>query len=281
MKKFILNNKLEIPCIGYGTWKLPNSNETSKIIKEAIKTGYRHIDTAAAYGNEKFIGKGIKKSEIEREQLFITGKLWNDSRDYNKVIEACKQTIKNLDCKYLDLYLIHWPASPALYNDWVDINNLTWRAMEYLYNSGLVKSIGVSNFKCNQLEKLIEKANIIPAVNQIEFHPGQVQKEIREYCFKKNIIVEAWSPLGSGKMLKSEALKNIAVKYNISVSQLCIKWCLQNNVLPIPKSLTEEHMKMNLETDKFVLSKDDMEFINGMEYFGGSGLDSETITIFN
>lgn len=281
MKTFTLNNNKEIPNIGFGTWKLPNNDETINIICDAINSGYRHIDTAYAYQNEEYVGKGIKKSGIARKELFITGKLWNDDRGFENIINACKRTIKNLDCEYLDLYLIHWPASNALYPNWIDINNETWKAMEYLYNEGLVKAIGVCNFKKSQLIPLLHFANIKPMVNQIEVHPGFMQKETLEYCKENQIVVEAWSPLGSGKMLKKESLISLATKYNIGVAQLCIKWCLQNNILPLPKSKNVDRMKENLSIDNFEISNDDMEIMNNLPYLGGSGLDSETITLFN
>lgn len=281
MKKYVLREKIEIPSIGFGTWKLKNDESTIEVIKNAIECGYRHFDTAFAYNNEKIIGKALKESNIGREELFITGKLWNADRGYENVISACKRTIENLNCKYLDLYLIHWPASPALYDNWKDINNETWKAFEYLYKEGLVKAIGVCNFKKHHLESLIKNAKILPMVNQIEFHPGFMQKEIVDFCKKNNILVEAWSPLGSGKLLKREELIKIANKYNVSVARLCIKWCLQNNVLPLPKSKTKERMIENLDIDSFTISDDDMDLINSMEYIGGSGLDSDTLTLFN
>lgn len=278
--KFTLRNKLEIPNIGFGTWKLPNDETTIDTVCTSIKIGYKHIDTARAYLNEKMVGKGIKKSGIHRNAIFITGKVWNDDRGYEDTIKACKDTINNLECEYLDLYLIHWPASPALYENWEEMNNETWKAMEYLYNEGLVKSIGVCNFKKHQLEKLIKSATIIPMVNQIEFHPGQMQKDTLEFCHENNILVEAWSPLGSGKMLKKEPLINMAEKYNVSVAQLCLKWCLQNDVLPLVKSKNEDRMKMNLQLDHFTISDEDMKYLNELPYIGGSGLDSDTITLF-
>lgn len=278
--KYKLSNEIEIPSIGYGTWRLKNKEETIDIIKNAVEVGYRLFDTAIAYGNLKTIGEGLKQSKIKREELFITSKLWNDSRKYEEVIEACKNTIKELDCEYLDLYLIHWPASPALYEDWKEKNNETWKAFEYLYNEGYVKAIGVCNFKTHQLEPLLESCTIRPMVNQIEYHIGQRQQEIVDYCREKNILVEAWSPLGSGKMLKIEELQKIAEKYNVSTAQLCIKFCLQNNVLPIPKSKDKQRMKENLETNDFVISDEDMKLLNEMPYLGGSGLDSDTVTLF-
>ena len=276
-----LNNGIVIPPIGFGTWKLKNNDETVEIIKEAIGCGYRHIDTAFAYGNEETIGKGIKVSNINRKELFITGKLWNDDRGYENIINACKRTIKNLNCEYLDLYLIHWPASKAVHDDWIEINNETWKAFEYLYEQGLVKAIGVCNFKINQLEELIKVAKIKPMVNQIEFHIGAYNKDILDFCYKNDILVEAWSPLGSGKLFKVDELKDMALKYNVSVAQLCIKWCLQNNTLPLPKSKSIERIKNNLDVFDFEISKEDMEFLNNFREVGNSGLDSETITLFN
>ena len=276
-----LNNGIIIPPIGFGTWKLKNNDETVEIIKEAIGCGYRHIDTAFAYGNEETIGKGIKASNINRKELFITGKLWNNDRGYENIINACKRTIKNLNCEYLDLYLIHWPASKAVHDDWIEINNETWKAFEYLYEQGLVKAIGVCNFKINQLEELIKVAKIKPMVNQIEFHIGAYNKDILDFCNKNDILVEAWSPLGSGKLFKVDELKDMALKYNVSVAQLCIKWCMQNNTLPLPKSKNIERIKNNLDVYDFEISKKDMEYLNSFRDVGNSGLDSETITLFN
>lgn len=276
-----LNNGKIIPSIGFGTWKLKNNEETVEIIKDAIKCGYRHIDTAFAYGNEETIGKGIKESNIDRKDLFITGKLWNDDRGYENIINACKRTIKNLNCEYLDLYLIHWPASKAVHDDWIEINKETWQALEYLYEQGLVKAIGVCNFKINQLEELIKTAKIKPMVNQIEFHIGVYNKDILDYCNRNNIVVEAWSPLGSGKLFKVEELKLMASKYNVSVAQLCIRWCLQNNTLPLPKSKNIERIKNNLDVFNFEITNEDMEYLNNFRKVGSSGLDSETITLFN
>ena len=276
-----LSNELEIPSIAFGTWKFQNNEETSQIITNAIDGGYRYIDTAKSYGNELAIGKGIKSSNIKREDIIIGGKLWNDDRGYDNIIKACYKTIETLDCDYLDIYLIHWPASKAVHENWKEINNETWKAMENLYNSGVVKAIGVCNFKINQLEELLKSAEIKPMINQIECHPGFMQSEIIEFCKKQDILVEAWSPLGSGKLLKKEQLKVIASKYNKDVAQICIKWCLQNGVLPIPKTSEKERMKSNLNVFDFEINEEDMDYLNNLPYMAGSGLDSETITIFN
>lgn len=277
---YILNNNMKVPSIAFGTWKFHNDETTVEIIKNAIESGYRYIDTAKAYGNEEVIGKGIKTSKIAREDIIIGGKLWNEDRGYDNIIKACQETIKRLECDYLDIYLVHWPASPAVHENWKEINQETWNAMEYLYEQGLVKAIGVCNFKVNQLEELIKKCRVKPMVNQIEFHPGFMQKEIVDYCKEKDILVEAWSPLGSGRMLKKEELKTVAQKYGKDVAQICIKWCLQNEVLPIPKTKDTDRMKSNLNVFDFEISAEDMQYLNNLPYLGGSGLDSETITLF-
>lgn len=276
-----LNNGLEIPNIAFGTWKFPDNETTSQIIANAIESGYRYIDTAKSYENEESVGRGIKNANIKREDIIIGGKLWNDDRGYDNIIKACHKTIKTLNCDYLDIYLMHWPASKAVHENWKEINAETWQAMEYLYNSGIVKAIGVCNFKINQLEALMENAKIKPMINQIECHPGFMQQEIIDFCNQQDILVEAWSPLGSGKLLKKEQLKEIAIKYKKDVAQICIKWCLQNGVLPLPKTSDMERMKSNLNVFDFEISKDDMDYLNNLPYMAASGLDSETITIFN
>ncbi|MDO4535568.1 MAG: aldo/keto reductase, partial [Clostridium perfringens] len=238
--------------------------------------GYRHIDAAAVYKNEKSVGQGIKESNIPREELFITSKVWNTERGYESTLKAFEKTIADLQLDYLDLYLIHWPASSSKYKNWEEINMETWRAMTDLYKAGKIRSIGVSNFLPHHLEALV-KTEIAPMVNQIEFHPGQMQKEVVDYCRKHKIQIEAWSPLGTGLMLKNEKLKKIAEKYNKSVAQLCIRWCIQNGAIPLPKSVTPSRIKENTEIFDFVISNEDMDTINNMPYLGGSGLNPDKI----
>lgn len=273
-----LNNGVLIPEIGYGTWKLKGNEETTEIIKEAIEASYRHFDTAYAYGNEVAVGRAFGATKVPREELFITGKLWNDDR--NGVEVACDRTIENLQCDYLDLYLMHWPAAKAVHEDWAEINARVWHEMEKLYKAGKVRAIGVCNFNVNQLKELEKTAEIVPMVDQIEFHIGQMQTEVRKYCREYNILVEAWSPLGSGKMLKVEILQKMAEKYQVSVAQLCIRWCLENGVLPLPKSKNKERMRQNLDVFGFEINEEDMKILDEMPYVGGSGLDSETLTLF-
>ncbi len=266
---YVLYNGVKIPCIGYGTW-LTQNDLASDVVSTAISMGYRHIDTAAFYKNECGVGEGIKASGIDRNDIFVTSKVWNSDRGYDNTMKAFEKTLKDLKLDYLDLYLIHWPASPSQYEDYNAINLSTWKAMTELYLAGKIKSIGVSNFMPHHLDALVN-SDIVPMVNQIEFHPGQMQNETLDYCRENNILVEAWGPLGRGKMLDNPMLISFAEKYNKSVAQLCIRWCLQNGVLPLPKSVTPSRIAENADVFDFEISQEDMLEINAMEYFAGSG----------
>jgi diketogulonate reductase-like aldo/keto reductase len=275
---YTLNNGVKIPCIGYGTWQTPNGDVAIKAVEEAIKTGYRHIDTAAIYANEDSVGKAIKESGIGRDKIFITSKLWNSSRGYDKTLAAFDETMKKLQLEYIDLYLIHWPAAIGKTENWRNENAETWRAMEKLYEEGRIRAIGVSNFLSHHLEALLETANVKMAVDQIEFHPGMRQEKTLEFCRQNDILVEAWSPLGTGRMLANKTLGRIAGHYGKSVAQLCIRWCLQNGVLPLPKSVTPSRIAENANVFDFEISSEDMKTIDGMENFGGSGFNPDEIT---
>ena len=274
-KSIILKNGKSMPCIGYGTWQTPNRDVAYQAVTEAINCGYKHIDTAAIYGNEEFVGKAvnecINKGIVTREELFITSKLWNSNRSYDKAIEGFNKTLNDLKLTYLDLYLIHWPAAGHRFDNWKDINADTWKALETLYNEGKIKAIGVSNFLVSHLEPLLDMANIQPMVDQIEFHPGYTQIDTVLYCQRNNITVEAWSPLGNGRMLQHPVLCEIASKYNKSVAQVCLRWVLQNNVVPLPKSLNKERIIQNADVFNFELTDEDMNLITNMETCGFSG----------
>ena len=270
MDDFCLYNNVHIPSVGFGTWHIKDRDTIEASIISAINLGYKHIDTASKYKNEEFIGDTLKKYNIPRKNLFITSKVWNDDKGYYNTLKAFEKTLNFLQTDYLDLYLIHWPMTAS---NWEEINWDTWKALEKLYNEGKVRAIGVSNFLVQHLESLRRQISILPMVNQIEFHPGFMQKDTLEYCIKNNIIVEAWSPLGSGKMLDNSELKKIAEKYNKSIAQICIKWCLQNNVLPLPKSTHYNRIQENIDINNFNICDEDMKTINAMPYFASSGLD--------
>lgn len=276
MENMKLNNGYMIPEIGYGTWQSPDSEVTVKGVKAAIACGYRHIDTAAAYKNEESVGEGIKESGIARKDLFVTSKVWNTQRGYEKTIAAFEKTLSDLGLDYLDLYLIHWPASKKDYENWEEINLETWRAMTNLYKAGKIKAIGVSNFKPHHLEALM-KTEVKPMVNQIEFHPGFMQEETVKYCRGNGILVEAWSPLGTGRMLTNPDLQEIASHYGKSVAQICIRWCIQHDVLPLPKSVTPSRIEENSNVFDFEINVEDMQRIDALENFGGSGLDPDEV----
>jgi diketogulonate reductase-like aldo/keto reductase len=275
MSNLILNNGTEIPDIGFGTWQ--TTENVQKTVKLALEAGYRHIDTAAIYGNEAEIGEALADSKIPRKDLYLTTKIWNSNRSTLGVKTSVEQSLKKLQTNYLDLLLIHWPANEKQFANWKEINAETWKAMEELYKTGVVKSIGVSNFMLPHIKALLESAEIIPAVNQIEFHPGYTQQKVVDYCKEKGIAIEAWSPIGSGRLLKDRDLKAIADQYNVSPAILCIQFCLQCGVVVLPKSENKENINNNLHFNRFEISESDMEKLKTLKETGFSGLDPETV----
>lgn len=275
MSNLILNNGTEIPDIGFGTWQ--TTENVQKTVKLALEAGYRHIDTAAIYGNEAEIGEALVDSKIQRKDLYLTTKIWNSNRSTLGVKTSVEQSLKKLQTNYLDLLLIHWPANEKQFANWKEINAETWKAMEELYKTGVVKSIGVSNFMLPHIKALLESAEIIPAVNQIEFHPGYTQPKVVDYCKEKGIAIEAWSPIGSGRLLKDRDLKAIADQYNVSPAILCIQFCLQCGVVVLPKSENKENINNNLHFNRFEISESDMEKLKTLKETGFSGLNPETV----
>ena len=274
-KEVVLNNGYKIPSVGFGTW-LMDDDTSSSVVQTAIKSGYTHIDTAAFYGNEEGIGRGIKESGISRDKLFITSKVWVNNREYDKAIASFDNTLKKLQLDYLDLFMIHWPANKIYSEQWVDVNNETWRALEDIYKSGKAKAIGVCNFTVPYLKPLLEGASIKPMVDQIECHPGFYQKGTADFCKANDIAVEAWSPLGRSQVLNNEKLLKIADKYNKSVAQLCIRWNMQHDIIPLPKSSTPSRIVDNLKVFDFEIDAEDMKLIDELEYCGGPKLDPDT-----
>jgi diketogulonate reductase-like aldo/keto reductase len=274
---FTLKNGVGIPCVGFGTWQTPSGEVCVDSVKCAIESGYVHIDTAAAYDNERSVGAAVRESGVDRKQLFITSKLWNADRGYDKTMKAFEHSLGLLGMDYLDLYLIHWPASPSHGPRWEKTNSSTWKAFEELYKQGRIRAIGVSNFMPHHLRPLMDNAEIMPMVNQIELHIGQMQQETVSFCKDNGIVLEAWSPIGTGRLLNNPVLIKLAGKYGVSAAQLCIRWCLQNEFLPLPKSVTPSRIKENTNVFAFEISAEDMAFMNGMEYCGGSGLHPDHI----
>ena len=264
-EKYILNNGVEIPKIAFGTWQIQGEQAYNSTIY-AIKAGYIHIDTALAYGNEKEIGRALKDLNVNRSDIFITSKLPAEIKGYDEAKAAFNKTITNLGVDYLDLYLIHAPrpwdqmggGASYLYEK---ENLASWHAMEELYNEGKIRSIGVSNFSVYDMENIINNSSIIPQVNQVYYHPGCRRYELEGYCKEHNILIEAYSPFATGRIFKSVELKEIADKYNVTMAQLAVKWCLQRNTLPLPKSVNEERIISNIQVD-FTISEEDLNKID-------------------
>lgn len=270
MKYITLNDGLTLPSIGFGTYKA-TEEEGIASVKLALQKGYRLLDTAARYENESAVGKGIKESGIPREEIFVTTKVWRDNLGYENTKKAFEESLQKLDLDYIDLYLIHWPANEKNFANWQEVNAETWRAMEELQAEGKIKSIGVSNFWQEHLEALAKTANVTPSINQIEFHPGYWQPEVTQFSQDKGIVVEAWSPLARGKVFDNELLKSIAEKHNKSVSQICLRWCIEHDTITIPKSTTPERIEDNINIFDFELSPEEIKQINEIPEMGFSG----------
>lgn len=251
----VLSNGVKMPAIGFGTYKSGSDDETAKIVKYALEKGYRHIDTAAFYDNEVGIGNGIKESGVKREEVFLVTKLWNEDHGYENTIKAFNKSLEKLQVDYIDLYLIHWPNK---------LNSETWRAFEYLYEIGKVKSIGVCNFKIGHLEELMKSAKIKPMVNQVEVHPLNSKNNMVDYCNEHNIQLVAWSPIMRGKIFSNKLIMSLSEKYKKTIVQIVLRWHIERGVVPIPKSSNEERIKENFDIFDFNLSSEDMNAINSL-----------------
>ncbi len=251
-----LDNNVQIPVLGLGVYQTPPGKITQDAVNFALKVGYRHIDTARIYGNEADVGRAVLESRLPRRDLFVTTKLWNSDQGYESTLRACEVSLKRLGLDYLNLYLIHFPI-PELRKD-------SWKAMETLLKKGKCRAIGVSNFTKRHLEELLEDAEVTPAVNQVEFHPFLYQKQLLEYCQRKRIQVEAYSPLARGERFKHPGIASVAEKYSKTPAQIMIRWGLQHQLVVIPKSAREERIRENSQVFDFEISDKDMASLDSL-----------------
>jgi len=261
--KVILNNGVEMPWFGLGVFLSKDGEEVENAVKVALKNGYRHIDTAAIYKNERGVGNAVRASGIPRDEIFITSKVWNSDQGYKTTLEAFEKSLEKLQTDYLDLYLVHWPKGKRSVE--------TWKALEELYQKGRVRAIGISNFLVHHLEEFLPECKITPAVNQYEFHPELLQPELLEYCKKRGIQPEAWSPIMKGKVNDIPVMQALAAKYGKNPVQIVLRWDIQKGVVTIPKSVTTERILSNADIFDFELSEDDMAKIDRLDKNGRIG----------
>ncbi|GMA47869.1 aldo/keto reductase [Tetragenococcus muriaticus] len=272
---YTLSNGVEIPIVGFGTWQTPDGEVAESSVLSALNAGYRHIDTAAIYGNEESVGRAIAKSEVPREELFVTTKLWNANHSYDLAKEAIDGSLERLGLNYIDLYLIHWPNPSEFRDHWKEANAGTWQAMEEAVYAGKIRSLGVSNFLSHHIDALLETANIKPVANQIFLNPSDQQKDLVAYNKEHDILSEAYSPLGTGKIFDVPELNVLANVYNKTIAQIVLRWSLQHGFLPLPKSVHEDRIIENTEIFDFELSDKDMQAIDGLEGTAGTGPDPD------
>lgn len=276
--KLVLSNGVQMPGIGFGTWQVPTDSTLENAVSAALKLGYRFFDTAQIYGNASAIGRGVLLSDLPRAEIFISSKIWTSHRSYDGVMRAFTDIIERLKTTYLDQLLIHWPATQGEPMIWQSQNAGTWRALEDLYEQGAVKVIGVSNFLPHHLVPLLARARIRPMVNQLEIHPGYPQFAAVNFCFKQNIAVQAWSPLGRGGLTHHPLLIELGEKYGVSPALIALRWSLQHGFIPVVKALDAEHMKSNLDAFGLTLEDEDMTRLDTMQQVAFSGLHPDTVT---
>ena len=276
--KLVLSNGVQMPGIGFGTWQVPADSTLENAVSAALKLGYRFFDTAQIYGNASAIGRGVLLSDLPRAEIFISSKIWTSHRSYDGVMRAFTDIIEQLKTTYLDQLLIHWPATQGEPMIWQSQNAGTWRALEDLYEQGVVKVIGVSNFLPHHLVPLLARARIRPMVNQLEIHPGYPQFAAVNFCFKQNIAVQAWSPLGRGGLTHHPLLIELGEKYGVSPALIALRWSLQHGFIPVVKALDAEHMKSNLDAFGLTLEDEDMTRLDTMQQVAFSGLHPDTVT---
>jgi diketogulonate reductase-like aldo/keto reductase len=259
MDSIVLNNGVRMPQLGFGVWKIPD-DQVTQVLEKAFEIGYRSVDTARIYKNEEGVGRAVAESGIPREELFITTKVWNSDQGYENTLKAFEASLQRLGLDYVDLYLIHWPTPK--YDQYVE----TYKALEKLYKDGRVRAIGVSNFDIDHLERILNECEVVPAVNQVECHPYLQQKELKAFCKKHGIAVEAYSPLMNGKdALQDEVILKIAKKYGKTPAQVILRWHLQEGVIAIPRTVTPSRMEENFRVFDFELSEEDMKEIAALD----------------
>lgn len=263
-----LNNGIEIPSMGFGTYKMAPEDTKASVLC-ALRSGWRHIDTAAFYRNEAEVGEAVRESGIARSQIFVTTKLWNADRGYDSALRAFDRSQEALGLDYVDLYLIHWPASPFFWDDWKKINADSWRALERLYKEGRVRAIGLSNFMPRHILPLLEGAEIAPMVDQIEFHPGWMQKDCLDFCREHSMVVEAWAPLIKGEVLSHPVITGIAGRLGWTPSQVVLAWVRACGVVPLCKSVTPSRIAENLAALSLELGPEDVAAISALHAVGG------------
>lgn len=276
MQNYTLANGVQIPAVGLGTWQTPDDETGYQAVLSALKLGYRHIDTAQGYRNEDIVGRAVRDSGISREEVFITSKLDNPNHGYDNTIRSFEETLQKLGTDYVDLFLIHWPNPLQYRSTWQLTNSETWNAFEELYHAGKIRAIGISNFRHHHIDELLKTAEITPMVNQIRLCPGDTQDELVKYCRERNILLEAYSPLGTGQIFKVPEMQALAEKYQKSIAQICIRWSLQNGFLPLPKSVTAERISENIDVFGFELSDEDVGLIAGLTGCVGLSKDPDT-----
>lgn len=265
---FTLINGVKIPIFGYGTWQVTDPQEAVDGVKQAVKAGYRHIDTAQMYRNEEHVGEGIKQCGVAREELFVTSKLDNNCHGYDEARRTILESLEKLDLDYLDLFLIHWPVVKNTESGWKQDNIDTWRALEDLYDEGKLKAIGLSNFAVPHLTNIFENSRIKPMVNQIRLHPGVLQEDTVELSRQHEIIIEGWSPLSPMKYLKDDEKVNaMSEKYGKSMAQILLRWSIQHDFVTLTKSVHEERIQSNADIFDFEISEDDMTYLDSLTFY--------------
>ncbi|MHA2938420.1 aldo/keto reductase [Vibrio sp. RC27] len=272
-----LNNGIEIPKLGYGTFQTPDDQSGIEAIVNALKVGYRHIDTAQSYKNEGCVGEAIKLSDIPREQLFITTKIANSVNGYENTIKSLDESLNKLGIETIDLVLIHWPSPKRFRDQWQSRNSETWRALETYYKQGKIKAIGVSNFKTHHINELLKTATVVPAINQIRLCPGDVDVETVNFCRQHNMLLEAYSPLGQGAIFDTPEITALAEKYNKTIAQVSLRWSLQMGFLPLPKSVTLERIQANTDIFDFQLKDEDIAMLTNLTGRCGESKDPDSV----